>query len=143
MSKRVGVEPKAYEAIMGLENYLKTTGIDQTHAELIRIRASQINGCAYCINMHTRDARAAGETEKRIYLLNAWRETELYTPEEKAILALTEEMTLISNHGVSDKTYEEAETLLGRKYVSQVLTAIIAINAWNRLAITSRMQPAD
>lgn len=143
MSKRVGVEPKAYEAIMGLENYLKTTEITQTHAELIRIRASQINGCAYCINMHTRDARAAGETEKRIYLLNAWRETELYTPEERAILALTEEMTLISNHGVSDKTYEEAETLLGRKYVSQVLTAIIAINAWNRLAITSRMQPAD
>jgi AhpD family alkylhydroperoxidase len=141
MSKRVGIEPKAYEAMMGFEKYLETTGMNPLHAEMIRIRASQINGCAYCINMHTKDARAAGETEQRIYLLNAWRETSLYTPEERAILALVEEVTLISNHGVSDKTYEEAEALLGRKYLSQVLAATIVINAWNRLAITSRTQP--
>ncbi|MFB9841875.1 carboxymuconolactone decarboxylase family protein [Mucilaginibacter ginsenosidivorans] len=143
MSKRVGIEPKAYEAMMGFEKYLETTDISPIHAEMIRIRASQINGCAFCINMHTKDARKAGETEQRIYLLNAWRETSLYTPEERAILALTEEVTLISGHGVSDKTYEEAEALLGRKYLSQVLAAIIVINAWNRLAISSRMQPAD
>jgi len=141
MSKRVSIEPKAYEAMMGLEKYLETTQISPLHAEMIRIRASQINGCAYCINMHTKDARAAGETEQRIYLLNAWRETTLYTPEERAILALTEEVTLISNHGVSDQTYEEAEAVLGRKYLSQVLMAIITINAWNRLGVSTRMQP--
>ena len=141
MSKRVSIEPKAYEAMMGLEKYLETTQISPLHAEMIRIRASQINGCAYCINMHTKDARAAGETEQRIYLLNAWRETTLYTPEERAILALTEEVTMISNHGVSDQTYEEAEAVLGRKYLSQVLMAIITINAWNRLGVSTRMQP--
>jgi len=142
MSKRVSIEPAAYQAIMGLEKYLETTGINPLHAEMIRIRASQINGCAYCLNMHTRDARKAGETEQRIYVLSAWREIDsLYTPEERAILALTEEVTLISNHGVSDKTYDEAEAILGRKYLGQVLTAIITINAWNRLAISTRMQP--
>jgi AhpD family alkylhydroperoxidase len=143
MSKRVGIEPKAYGAMMGLEKYLEGTSMNPVHAEMIRIRASQINGCAYCINMHTKDARAAGETEQRIYLLNAWRETTLYTPEERAILALVEEVTLISGRGVSDKTYEEAEAVLGRKYLSQVLAATIVINAWNRLGISAHMQPAD
>ena len=143
MSKRVGIEPKAYEAMMGLEKYLESTGMNPIHAHMIRIRASQINGCAYCIKMHTKDARAAGETEQRIYLLNAWRETTLYTPEERAILALVEEITLISDHGVSDKTYEEAEAVLGRKYLSQVLAATMIINAWNRLGISAHMQPAD
>ncbi|HJP64393.1 MAG TPA: carboxymuconolactone decarboxylase family protein [Mucilaginibacter sp.] len=143
MSKRVGIEPKAYEAMMGLEKYLESTGMNPIHAHMIRIRASQINGCAYCINMHTKDARAAGETEQRIYLLNAWRETTLYTPEERAILALVEEITLISNHGVSDKTYEEAEAVLGRKYLSQILAATMIINAWNRLGISAHMQPVD
>jgi len=143
MSKRVGIEPKAYEAMMGLEKYLESTGMNPIHAHMIRIRASQINGCAYCINMHTKDARAAGETEQRIYLLNAWRETTLYTPEERAILGLVEEITLISNHGLSDKTYEEAEAVLGRKYLSQVLAATMIINAWNRLGISAHMQPAD
>lgn len=144
MSKRVGIEPKAYEAMMGLENYLKTTELNPIHKELIKIRASQINGCAYCLSMHTKDARALGETEQRIYVLNAWRETtSLYTPEERAILAVTEEVTRISEHGVTDKTYEEAEALLGRKYLSQVLMAAMVINTWNRLAIASRMQPAD
>jgi len=143
MSKRVGIEPKAYEAMMGLEKYLESTGMNPIHAHMIRIRASQINGCAYCINMHTKDARAAGETEQRIYLLNAWRETTLYTPEERAILALVEEITLISDHGVSDKTYEEAEAVLGRKYLSQVLAATMIINAWNRLGISAHMQPVD
>jgi len=143
MSKRVGIEPKAYEAMIGLEKYLESTGMNPIHAHMIRIRASQINGCAYCIKMHTKDARAAGETEQRIYLLNAWRETTLYTPEERAILALVEEITLISDHGVSDKTYEEAEAVLGRKYLSQVLAATMIINAWNRLGISAHMQPAD
>jgi AhpD family alkylhydroperoxidase len=130
--------------MMGLENYLKTTELNPIHKELIKIRASQINGCAYCLNMHTRDARALGETEQRIYVLNAWRETtSLYTPEERAILAITEEVTRISEHGLTDKTYDEAEALLGRKYLSQVLMAAMVINTWNRLAISSKTQPED
>src|ERR1700733_4983270 len=95
--------PAAYGAMSGLEKYLGTTSIDDQLKELIKIRASQINGCAYCINMHTKDARALGETEQRIYALNAWRETPFFTPEERAILAVTEEITNIKR-GVTEKT---------------------------------------
>jgi AhpD family alkylhydroperoxidase len=105
MSTKINLEPKAYEAMQALENYLETTIVSPIHKELIRIRASQINGCAYCINMHTKDARAIGETEQRIYALNAWRETPFFSPEERAILALTEKITNIK-HGVSDKVME-------------------------------------
>src|SRR5215469_4686770 len=115
MSNRIKMEARAYEAMGSLENYLKNTSINPLHQEMIRIRASQINKCAYCINMHTRDARAAGETEQRIYALNAWRETPFFTPEERAILALTEELTLLTDHGVSDEVYAEAESVLGKK----------------------------
>src|ERR1700761_6060134 len=113
MSKRIGVEPKAYEAMNALENYLKDSGLDKKQFELIKIRASQINGCAYCINMHTKDARALGETEQRIYALNAWRETPFFSPEERAILALTEDITNIK-HGMSEKAVEEAAQVLDR-----------------------------
>ncbi|MBS1503662.1 MAG: carboxymuconolactone decarboxylase family protein [Bacteroidetes bacterium] len=142
MSNRIKIESRAYEAIEALENYLKTTGITPLHKELIKIRASQINGCAYCINMHTKDARAAGETEQRIYALSAWRDAPFFTDEERAILALTEELTLISNHGVSDEVYAEAERLLGRKYLAEVYMAVITINAWNRIGVGLKMQPA-
>lgn len=135
------VAPAAYKAMLGLETYLAGTRLDRTHKELIKIRASQINGCAYCINMHTRDARKYGETEQRIYLLNAWRETDLYSPEEKAILALTEEMTLIARGGVSDATFQQALALFGDAYVADLMMAIVAINGWNRIAITSLTQP--
>jgi AhpD family alkylhydroperoxidase len=141
MSKRVSMEAKAYEAMDALEHYLNNSVVSKTHQELIRIRASQINGCAYCINMHTKDARAAGETEQRIYALNAWRETPFFTPEERVILALTEEITLIVNHGVSDEVYAEAERLLDRKYLQQVIMAIVTINAWNRIGVSTKMQP--
>src|SRR5882757_2722953 len=109
MSNRINIlqqEPEAYKALMGLENYVANSGISKQHYELIKIRASQINGCAYCLDMHTRDARKGGETEQRIYVLNAWRDTSFFTEEEKAILALTEEVTLISKGGVSDETYQ-------------------------------------
>lgn len=140
----VGVlEPEAYKAFIAIENYLGTTKISKTHKELIKIRASQINGCAYCINMHTKDARKNGETEQRIYLLNAWREVkDLYTDEEKAILALTEEMTLIANGGVVDETYQKAKSLFDDNHLAQIMVAIITINAWNRMAIATNMQPA-
>src|SRR5690606_20100170 len=102
------ITPGAYAAMMGLENYLATTELQPTHKELIKIRASQIDGCAYCLDLHTRAARARGESEQRIYLLSAWRETTLFTEEERAILALTEAITLIHLEGVPDQVYQDA-----------------------------------
>jgi AhpD family alkylhydroperoxidase len=146
MEKRINIaelEPAAYKALIGLENYLATTSINKTIKELIKIRASQVNGCAFCINMHTVDARKQGETEQRIYLLNAWREVEgLYTAEERAVLALTEEMTLITNGGVSDTTYRQAKALFDDHQLAQIMMAIITINGWNRMCIATHVQPA-
>lgn len=135
------VEPEAYNVMFAFEKYLSTTEIPKLHRELIKIRASQINGCAYCIDLHTRDARNAGETEQRIYALSAWRETPFFTEEERAILALTEEITLIHGH-VSDKTYTEAARLFDEKYLAQLMMAIIAINAWNRIGIATELMPS-
>ena len=134
------VEPAGYKAMFAMEKYLESTRLTRTHKDLIKIRASQINGCAYCIDMHTRDARKAGETEQRIYALNAWRDTPFFTPEERALLALTEEVTLISNH-VSDSTYKEAAGFFDEQYLGQVIMAIIGINAWNRIGIATGMSP--
>ena len=141
MSKKISIEPKAYEAMQALENYLDNSGLDKKHSEMIKIRASQINGCAYCINMHTKDARALGETEQRIYALNAWRETPFFTPEERSILAVTEEITNIKR-GVTEKTMDEAEQVLGKAYLAKVIMAATIINAWNRIDIGTGMQPA-
>lgn len=133
------VAPEAYEALVNLEKYSATTSVTPIQKELIKIRASQLNGCAFCINMHTADARKYGETEKRIYLLNAWREADVYTEEEKAILALTEEITMISNH-VSEEVYENAARLFDEKYLAEIILLIITINSWNRLAIATGMR---
>ncbi|MBF4506880.1 carboxymuconolactone decarboxylase family protein [Flavobacterium sp. JLP] len=133
------VAPEAYQALMNLEKYISTTSLTPIHKELIKIRASQINGCAFCINMHTADARKHGISEQRIYLLSAWREADVYSEEEKAILALTEQVTLISNH-VSDEVYQNAANLFDEKYLAEILLAIITINAWNRMAITTVMR---
>lgn len=134
------VETEGYKVMLGFEKYLATTSITPIHKELIKLRASQINGCAFCLDMHSKDARKFGETEQRIYTLSAWRDTPFFSEEEKAILALTEEVTLISGH-VSDKTYDAAVVLLGEKYIAQVILLIIAINAWNRIAITTGLMP--
>ncbi|SFN94005.1 alkylhydroperoxidase AhpD family core domain-containing protein [Chryseobacterium oleae] len=136
------VEPNGYKAILGLEKFIESTSVSRTHKDLIKIRASQINGCAFCIDMHTKEARKAGETEQRIYALNAWRDTPFFTEEERAVLALTEEVTLISNH-VKDETYLTAEKLLGEAYLAQVIMAVITINAWNRIGITTMLVPAQ
>jgi AhpD family alkylhydroperoxidase len=136
------IEPAAYKALLGLETYLATTTISKTLKELIKIRASQINGCAFCINMHTIDARKQGETEQRIYLLNSWREAhDLYTDEEKAVLALTEEMTLISQGGVSDATYQKVKSFYNDKELAQIMMAIITINSWNRMSVATQLAP--
>lgn len=136
------VEPTGYKAILGLEKFIESTPLSKTHKDLIKIRASQINGCAFCIDMHTKEARKTGETEQRIYALNAWRDAPFYSEEERAILALTEEMTLISKNHVTDATYEQAVQLLGETYLAQVILSIITINAWNRIGITTKLIPA-
>ena len=133
------VAPEAYHALMNLESYISKTSLTPTHKELIKIRASQINGCAFCINMHTADARKHGETEQRIYLTSTWREADIYTEEEKAILALTEEVTMISNH-VSEEVYQNAARLFDEKYLAEIILAIITINSWNRFAITTGLR---
>ena len=136
------VEPAGYKAILGLEKFIESTPLSKTHKDLIKIRASQINGCAFCIDMHTKEARKTGETEQRIYALNAWRDAPFYTEEERAILAITEEVTLISENHVTDATYEQAVQLLGETYLAQVILSIITINAWNRIGITTKLIPA-
>lgn len=140
MQNRIDIqqlEPNAYKAMFALENYLLSSQLTKTHLELIKIRASQINGCAFCINMHTADALKQGETAQRIFLLNAWKETQIFTEEERTILAMTEEITLISKNGLSDETYKKAELLFDENYIALIIMAISTINAWNRIAIST------
>ena len=144
MSTRIKIDqalPEVYKAMYTLSGATANTPLTPTHRELIKIRASQINGCAFCIDMHTKDARKQGETEQRIYGLNAWRDTPFYTEQERALLALTEEVTLISKGGVSDETYANAVAVLDEKYVAAAIMAIITINAWNRIAISTHLEP--
>ena len=146
MSKRIVIQklqPKAYEAMFGLEKYLSQSKIASTLQELIKIRVSQINGCSYCINLHTKDARKQGETEQRIYALSAWRETPFFDETERAVLSLAEEITHISAHGVADETYNNALEQLGEEKLAQVIMAIITINAWNRIGISTHMMPLN
>jgi AhpD family alkylhydroperoxidase len=133
------VDPGAYKAMSALERYLAETSIIPLHRELIKIRASQINGCAYCIQMHTKDARKLGESEDRIYALSAWWESPLFTEQERALLALTEEVSLIADGGVSDETYQSVRAFYAEKQTSELIMAIITINAWNRIAVSTHM----
>ncbi|MNY21142.1 Carboxymuconolactone decarboxylase family protein [compost metagenome] len=109
--------------------------------ELVKIRASQLNRCAFCLHIHATDARKLGETEVRIYMLNAWRETTYFTPQERAALALTEAVTLVTSNHVPDDVYEEAARHFSEQEICELLTAIITINAWNRIAITTGLTP--
>lgn len=141
MKPRINISkaaPKAMEAMMGLEKYIHASGLDKTIYELIKTRASQINGCAYCINMHTRDAIKLGETTQRLFMLDAWRETQLYTEKERAALALTEAMTLIAGKEVPDDIYDNAASLFTEQELAAIIMTIVTINAWNRISITSR-----
>jgi AhpD family alkylhydroperoxidase len=142
MEKRLNLnelQPKAYKAMLGLEAYLHTSELNKTHINIIKTRASQINGCAYCLDMHTKESINSGETLQRLFVLSAWRETDLFTEEEKAVLALTEELTVIQQHGVTDATYKKAVDLFGENYVAQIIMAVIAINGWNRIAISTHL----
>ncbi|MEO1299578.1 MAG: carboxymuconolactone decarboxylase family protein [Cyanobacteria bacterium J06636_16] len=137
------LNPGAYRAMMGLEGHVRKSGLNKTLVELIKIRASQINRCAFCIDMHTKDARHMGETEQRLYALNAWEETPFFTPEERAVLALTEVVTRIGEQGVSDEVYEHVSRYFTPEQLTQLLMAIVTINAWNRIAITTRLVPGS
>lgn len=144
MSKRKflkDADPKAFNTMMAFERYLAESSLSKTHAELIKIRVSQINGCSYCIDKHIKDALNAGESGQRLYLLPVWRDTVFFTKEEQAILALAEEMTLIANKGVSDDVYNNALNLLGQQCLTEVMMAIIAMNSWNRIGITTERKP--
>jgi AhpD family alkylhydroperoxidase len=137
------IAPAAYKAVLGLEHYVRSSGIEPKTLELIKIRASQVNGCAYCIDMHTKDARAGGETEQRIYSLDAWRETPFYSDKERAALALTEAVTLIREGHVPDAVFEEARGQFSEAEILNLTLAIATINLWNRLAITLRSVPGE
>src|SRR3954447_23848266 len=132
--------PDAARALYGLGSYLAGCGLEHDLLELVKIRASQINGCAFCIDMHTKHARAAGETEQRIYALNAWRETPFFSDRERAALAWTEAATRIGE-GVGDALFAEASGQFSEKELADLTWAVAAINAWNRVAISFRSVP--
>lgn len=142
MEKRMNIEqtePNGYQAVLALEKYLAQSQLTATHKELIKIRASQINGCAFCIDMHTKDALKKGETVQRLFLISAWRETDLFTEEERILLQVTEEVTLINQQGLTTATYEAALKVFGENYLSQIILAVATINVWNRIAISTHL----
>jgi AhpD family alkylhydroperoxidase len=135
------VSPKAYQAMYGLESYVRRCGLDPILLELVKMRASQLNGCAYCLDMHSKDARAHGETEQRLYTLTAWRETPFFTDRERAALAWTEAVTLVGETHVPDDVFEEARRHFSDEELVNLTMAIVAINGWNRLSIAFRAVP--
>jgi AhpD family alkylhydroperoxidase len=138
------VSPAAYQALLGLEMFVrKQSRLEPALIELVKIRASQINGSAFCIDMHTKDARAEGETEQRIYALSAWEETPFFTDRERIALALTEAITLIGDGHVPDEVYEKGRKSFSEEELVNLTLAIITINGWNRLAITFRYVPGE
>jgi AhpD family alkylhydroperoxidase len=132
---------EAHKAMYALEKYLAESGLEHGLLHLMKMRASQINGCAYCIDMHSKDARALGETEQRLYELDAWRETPFYSDRERAALAWTEAITLVSETHVPDSVYEEVRKFFNEKEVVDLTFVVTTINAWNRLAIALRAVP--
>ena len=133
--------PAAYRAMLALESYVHETGLDSSLLELVKMRASQINGCAYCLDMHSKDARAAGETEQRLYVLNAWREAPFYSDRERAALAWTESVTLVSESHVPEDVYQQARSHFSEEELVNLTIAIVAINGWNRLEVSFRGIP--
>lgn len=137
------IAPNGYQAIATLQKYVDSTGLERSLLELVRLRASQINGCAYCIDMHTKDARALGESEQRLYLLSAWRESPFYTERERAALEWTEAVTLVSESQVPDNVYDRAKAQFSPEELVNLTLAIAAINTWNRLSIAFRAVPGS
>jgi AhpD family alkylhydroperoxidase len=137
------VAPDALKAVMGVENYIQHCGLEKSLIELVKMRASQINGCAYCLYMHSSDARKAGESEQRLYLLDAWEESRLYTERERAALAWTEALTLVTDGHVPDEVYQTARGQFSEEELVNLSVAIVAINGANRLNIAFRTVPGS
>lgn len=135
------IAPGAFDAMRGLESYVRQSGLESSLLELVRTRASQINHCAYCLDMHTKDARVAGESEQRLYALSAWREAPFYTERERAALSWTEAVTRISDSSVPDELYQTVRQQFTEKELVDLTMAVVAINGWNRLAISLRSVP--
>lgn len=140
MEQRIQIDqlqPEAYKAMYALENYLAKSELSAKHISLIKMRASQINGCAFCINMHTKEALKNNESLERILLLDAWEESNIFSEEEMVILSITEEITLIHKNGLTKTTYNKALEFFSGNYLAQIIMAVTTINAWNRIAIST------
>ncbi len=135
------VSPEAMKAMVGLENYIHQSGLLENLLHLVKLRVSQINGCAYCLDMHSKDLRASGETEQRLYLLDAWREAPFYSDKERAALAWAEAVTLVAEGHVPDEVYEQARTQFSEEELVKLTLAVVTINGWNRLSIAFRSVP--
>ena len=143
MKKRIDfnvVEPNAYDAMDALDKFVNESSIDKLHREFIKLRASQINGCAYCVDLHSHDALKLGESLQRIFLVSAWKEAgDIFSDEERLLFQITEEITLIHQQGLSDETYEKAIELFGEQKTAQIIIAIVTINAWNRISVATHL----
>lgn len=137
------VLPEAFKTILAMDKYTTTTNVSPLHREMIKVRASQLNGCAYCLDKHAADARKLGETTERQLLLSAWRESPQFTEEERIILAMTDEVTFISQQGLTEETYNKALACFGLETTAQLLMHIICINAWNRIGISTHRIPGQ
>lgn len=134
------IDPEARKALLGLEAYQEQTEMETSLLDLVKIRASQINGCAFCLDMHWKDARASGESEERLYMISAWREAALYTERERAALAWTEAVTLLAESGVPDDLYEATRAVFNEHEIISLTMAVIAINSWNRINVAFRTE---
>lgn len=145
MKKRINfntVQPVAYDAMDALDQYVQSADLEPIYKELIRIRASQLNGCAYCVDAHTHDALQLGETTQRLFLVSAWREAgAIFSEKERLIFQMTEEITFIHQHGLSDATYEKAIAVFGEQQTAVIIMNIVTINAWNRIGVATQLQP--
>ena len=137
------VNPGIIHAMLGLERQIRQAGLDHTLLDLVRMRASQINGCSYCLDMHSKDARAHGETEQRLYGLDAWREAPYYSERERAALEWTEALTLVSETRVPDDVYERVRAQFSEDELAHLSLAVVSINGWNRLNIAARTVPGN
>jgi len=146
MSKRINfndVQPGAYDAMEALDKFVEETSIDKLHKEFIKIRASQINGCAYCVDAHSHDVLNLGESLQKVLLISAWREAKnIFSEEEQLLFRVTEEITLIHQHGLSDETYRKAIQVFGEEKTAQIIMAIVTINAWNRIGVATELRPS-
>lgn len=137
----LNADPEAIKAMLALQDYVNRSGPEPGLTDLVKVRASQINGCAYCIDMHTKDARAHGETEQRLYALDAWAETPFYSERERAALAWTDAVTLVADGHVPDDVYEHVRASFDEDSLSKLTLAVVAINGWNRICIAFRVVP--